>query len=889
MSPDPPRSPGLARVLLTLLLPRAEREFVIGDLEETFAARIDAGARPATMRRWYWRATAANLAALRPRDDELAGAPPRQGDGLMRHLLRDIRYGARVLLRRPGFTAVAVITLALGIGANTAIFTVTHALLMKPLPYDQPDRIVIVTENNLSRGWTSFTVSPANFIDWRQQTQAFERLAAYGGQALNYVGGSAPERLRGLTGTEGFLEILGGTPAIGRGFRPDEYVSGQHFVVMLNHGFWQRAFGGREDVLEKSITLNGQPYTIVGVMHPNWRFGGREIAVFTPRAFSADETQARGAHYLSVIGRLRAGVSVDQARAELAGLAVRLEEQYPATNKGWGVVVTTLLDASVGSVRPMLGVLLGAVGLVLLVACANIANMNLANATVRGREMAIRTAIGANRSRIVLQLLTESLLVGLTGGLLGLGLAYWGTSALVTAYPTLLPRSRDIGLDLTVFAFTAGLSVLTALLFGLAPAFAAAKTDLNETLKEGARGGSGPVRHWMRGALVVTEVALAVVLLAGAGILLRSFSQLARVEPGFETANRLAVTTILPMPKYEAPERMTAFYDQAVERLRALPGVRSVALVSSLPISGSDEVYSITFEGRPPLPPGQGVSATYYLVSPDYFTTMGIPVVKGRGFTDQDRDGSTRVAVIDELFARLHYPTEDPIGKRIRMGRNSTIVREIVGVVSSVKHYGLNEQPQAQMYEPFRQMPNGAMTFVLEAALDPTGLTAAARREIQAVDPEQPIANTAPLDQLLADSLALARVQTLLLGIFAGIALLLAAVGLYGVMAYAVSQRTQEIGIRMALGADPQSVRWMVARQSARLTVLGLVLGLAGALALGRALSSVLEPLLFRVQPNDTLTLVVVCAVLAAAAFIATAVPARRATSVDPIRALRSV
>ena len=459
----------------------------------------------------------------------------------------------------------------------------------------------------------------------------------------------------------------------------------------------------------------------------------------------------------------------------------------------------------------------------------------------------------------------------------------------MTSYPTLLPRSRDIGIDLTVFAFTAGLSVLTVLLFGLAPAFAAAKTDLNETLKEGARGGSGPVRHWMRGALVVTEVALAVVLLAGAGILLRSFAQLAEVEPGFESANRLAVTIILPMPKYEAPERMTAFYDQAAERLRALPGVRSVALVSSVPISGSDQVYSITFEGRPPLPPGQGVSATYYLVSPDYFTTMGIPVVRGRGFTDQDREGSARVAVIDELFARLHYPAEDPIGKRIRMGRNSTIVREIVGVVSPVKHYGLNEQPQAQMYEPFRQMPAGAMTFVLEAALDPTSLTAAARREIQAVDPEQPIASTATLDQMLADSLALARVQTLLLGIFAGIALLLAAVGLYGVMAYAVSQRTQEIGIRMALGAGPERVLWMVARQSAQLTVLGLVLGVGGALALGRALTSVLQPLLFRVQPNDTLTLVVVCAVLAAAAFIATVVPARRATRVDPIRALRSV
>jgi putative ABC transport system permease protein len=805
----------------------------------------------------------------------------------MRHLLRDLRYGLRLWLRRPGFAVVAVVTLALGIGANTAIFTVTHALLLKPLPYEHSDRIVILTENNLSRGWTSFSVSPANFLDWKQQTRSFELIAAYGGQAFNYLGGGSPERLRALTGTEGFLEIVGGTPVVGRPFRPDEFQPGRNMVAILGHGFWQRAFGGRTDVLEKPILLNGQSYLVVGVMHADWRFGGRDIAIFTPRAFDADESQARGAHYLSVVARLRPDVTMEQARTDMAALASRLEEQYPVTNKGWGTVVTSLLDAAVGNVRPMLKVLLGAVGLVLLVACANIANMNLARATVRGREMAIRTAIGAGRGRIVLQLLTESLLLGIAGGAIGLGLAWWGTTAIVGAYPTLLPRSSEIGVNLAVFGYTAGLSILTVILFGLAPAFAAARTDVNEMLKEGARGGSGPLRHWFRGALVVAEVALAVVLLVGAGILLRSFSQLTGVEPGFATENRLALTTILPAPKYGDDARRTAFYDEALERMRAIPGVESAALTSIVPISGNDEIYSIAFEGRPPLPPGQGVSAIYYLVSPDYFRTMGIPIKRGRGFTEQDRDGSTRVAIVDEVFVRLHFPNEDPIGQRIRMGRNSSIVREIVGVVAPVKHYALSDQEQAQMYEPFRQMPKGAMTFVLQSRADPGALVPAARQVIQSVDPEQPIATTSTLDQMLSNSLALSRVQAMLLGIFAAIALILAAVGLYGVMSYAVSQRTQEIGIRMALGAGRSSVLMMVLRQAARLTGIGLVLGVAGALALGRALAAVLEPLLFQVTPNDTVTLIIVCVVLTLAAVLATVVPARRATHVNPIRALR--
>jgi putative ABC transport system permease protein len=874
-----------------VLLPREEREFLIGDLEETFAARLDAGAKARAARRWYWRA-AFNAVAEVGRRDSFERGPKvarRQGDGFMKNFLRDAQYGIRLLLQKPGVTVVAIVTLALGIGANTAIFTVTHALLLKPLPYDHPEQLVLVNENNLSRGWTSFSVSPPNFLDWRAQSRSFQTIAAYGGRAMNYTGGEAPERLRGLTGTEGFLEMIGGTPILGRSFRPDEFEPGKGLVVILGHGLWQRVFGGRTDVVNQSITLNGQTYTIVGVMHPDWRFGGRDIALFTPRTFDSNETAgARGAHYLSVLARLKPGVTIDQAGVEMAGIAARLEQQYPNSNKGWGTVVRSLQDVAVGNVRPMLLILLGAVGLVLLVACANLANMHLARATVRAREMAIRTAIGAGRGRIVQQLLTESLVLSAIGGGLGLLIAYWATSSLIKAYPTLLPRSGDIRVDVVVLVFTAGLSLVTAVLFGLAPALFAARTDLVETLKEGARTGGAPLRRRLRGVLVVSEVALAIVLLVGAGLLLRSFSKLSRVAPGFETDQRLSVTTLLPVPKYADDERIVDFYDRAAARLRALPGVDAVALTSILPVSGSDEIYSINFEGRPPFPPGQGVSAIYYLVGPGYFQTMGIPLLKGRVFTDQDRAGAPRVAIVNDTFVRLHYPNENPIGQRIRMGRNSNIVREIVGVVGSVKHYALNDKDVAQMYEPFAQMPNQGMTFVLKTSVEPTSLTAAVRHEIQNVDPEQPVASTTSLAQMLSDSTALARVQSLLLGVFAAIALVLAAVGLYGVMAYSVSQRTQEIGIRMALGAHRQTVLMMVLRQALVLTGAGLVLGLVGSIALGKSLSTVLEPLLFQVDPSDLTTLATVPIVLVIVALVAAMIPARRATQVDPIQALRN-
>jgi putative ABC transport system permease protein len=882
---EPPRA---ARWLLERLLPVEEREFVLGDLEEIFATDAAAKEDRASRRRRYWRAGFGALIAFAGRKHS-APVARRQGDGLMSNLLRDARYGLRLLVRRPGFTLVAVLTLALGIGANAAIFTVAHTLLLKPLPYVDAERIVLITENNLPRGWTSFAVAPANFFDWRQRARSFESMAAWSGRSYNYTGGETPERLRGLTGTQGFLETLGGTPVLGRGFLPAEFEDGQDLVVILNHGFWRREFGADPGVLGRRIMLNGQSHAIVGVMHANWRFGGRETAVFAPRAFSESAKAVRGGHFLNVVARLKPGVTVEQARTELSGIAAQLDKQFPDTNKNWGTVITPLRDAVVGDLRPMLIMLLGAVGLVLLIACANVANMLLARGTVRAREMAIRGAIGAGRGRLVRQLLTESVLLAAIGGALGVLLAYWGTSSLIRAYPTLLPRSADMTIDGTVIAFASGLSLVTAVLFGLVPAFASSRMRLNESLNEGGRtGGSYRFGRWLRSVLIVSEVAIALVLLAGAGLLLRSFAHLTHVEPGFETAQRLTVTTLLPQPKYAEAAAMTSFYTQALERIRALPGIESVALTSTVPVSGNDEIYSLAFEGRPPLPPGQGVSALYYLVSPDYFKTMGIPVLKGRIFSEKDRDGTARVAIVNDEFVRLHYPNEDPIGRRIRMGRNGDIVREIVGVVGSVKHYTLRDKTQAQMYEPFNQFPTGAMTFVMKTSIDPTTLAAPVRREIQAIDPDQPIAATGTLAAMLRSSMELPRVQTLLLAMFAGVALVLAAVGLYGVMAFAVSQRTQEIGIRMALGAHPASVLRLVVRQALTLTAAGLVIGLAAAFVLGRALSKMLEDLLFDVRPSDVVTLAIVAVVLTAVAFIASVIPARRAMRIDPVEALRA-
>jgi putative ABC transport system permease protein len=878
--------PALARRLLGLLLPKEQREYLLGDLEELHREQVARRGR-GWARRWYWKEALAAVAALAPGRSPVMSpriAEQRSGDGMIASIVQDLRYGARMLARSPGFTALATLALALGIGANTAVFSVVNAVLLRPLPFPDPARIMLLNENNLAKGWTTFSVAPANFLDWRAEARSFERIAAFRSRSLNYTGGEVPEMLRGFAVTEGFFETLGGAPLRGRGLQGEDFEPGHDRVILLTHAFWERAFAADPGALGRILTLGGEGYTVIGVLPADFRFGGRENALFVPWAIGAGERTNRGGHFHNVIARLKRGISVDQAQNEMAAIARRLAEAYPATNRGWGIAVRPMQEVVVGNVRRMLLVMLGAVGFVLLIACVNVANMLLARALARGREISIRTALGAGRRRIFQQLLTEGLLLALTGAALGVVLAQWGTKSLLAADPGILPRASGAGLDMTVLGFTLSLALLTGLAFGLVPALAATRANLHETLKEGGRTGtSGVLRQRLRSSLVVAEVALALVLLVGAGLLIRSFARLQSVDPGFRTDKTLTLFAVLPRAKYPDPARVAAFFEEARERMAALAGVESAALTSIVPLSGSDEIYSIAFEGRPQVAPSEQPSANYFAVSPGYFRTMGISVLAGRDFDARDRAGTPRVAIISESLARRHYPNENPVGQRIRIGRNASLVREIVGVVGDVKLYGLADRNTPQVYEAFAQFPEPGMGFVLRSSVDPLSLAAAARNQVQAIDPEQPVIAVQSLEKILTEAVARPRFHTLLLGSFAGVALVLAAAGLYGVMSYTVAQRTQEIGIRIALGAGRAGVLGLVLRQGLTLVAAGVALGLAGAATLTR----VMETMLFEIEPRDAQTFAAVPVVLLLIAFVAVLVPARRASRVDPIEALR--
>jgi len=881
--PEPPR---LARALLRLFLPPADLEYLLGDLEELHRKRISESGR-IRAHLWYWREALSAFSALAPaRRERLERiAEHRKGDGVMITFWQDLRYGARMLARAPGFALLAIGALALGIGANTAVFSTVNAVLLRPLPFPDSHRVVLLHETNLGKGWSSFTVAPPNFLDWRSQARSFETMAAYVGRTFNFTGRELPEALRGFLVTEGFLETLGAAPFLGRAFAGEDFQPGRDQVALATHAFWQDSFGADPGAIGKSLMLNGKSYTLIGVLPQEFRFGGRGTAMFVPWAFGANERTARGGHYCSVVAKLRAGVFADQAQQEMSGIAAGLEQSYPDSNKGWGILVRRMQDVVVpGATRRMLLILLGAVGFVLVIACANVANMLLARALQRGREIAVRAALGASRGRIVRQLLTESFLLAAIGAIAGVVLAHWGTRSLLAANPGVLPRASDVRVDLTVLAFSSVVAVVTGLVFGLAPSLWATRSDLHETLKEGGRSGtSGVLRQRLRGLLVVAELALALMLLVGAGLLLRSFARLQNVHPGFDSRSTLTLAAVLPRAKYSEPSRVVGFFEAARERLASLPGVESAALTSIVPLSGGDELYSIEFEGRARVPGADNPSALYFVVSPGYFRTMRIPLRAGRDFDPRDRDGALRVAVISESFAQRHFRGENPIGQRIRIGRNSRIIREIVGVVGDVKLYGLEDRSTPQVYEPFAQFPEGGMNFVLRTSVDPLSLGAAARKQVQAIDPDQPVTALQSLDGILADSVALPRFRTLLLGVFAAVALLLAAVGLYGVMSYSVVQRRQEIGIRMALGAGRSTVLGLVLRQAMALAACGVALGVAGAFPL----SKVTETLLFEVEPRDLPTFAAVPAALLLVALAAAIIPAWRATRVDPIEALR--
>jgi len=804
----------------------------------------------------------------------------------MESLLGDIRYALRNLLRRPGFTLIAVITLAVGIGANTAIFSAIHALLLKPLPFPELDRVVAIWDKFPSRGVMHNEVTVANYLDWQSQTQSFEQLALYRWWNANLTGIDPPERIQGFLVTANYLDALGMKPIMGRNFFAEENQPGKDAVAIITHSLWQRRFGGDPNILNKTITINSVVRTIVGVMpeHFNFPKGGE---VYAPLSMTPELMKSRGSHGYYVVGRLKPGASIVSSQAEIDNIMARLEQQFPETNKGWGSTVFPIVADTVRLYDTALWIMMAAVGFVLLIACANVANLMLARATGRQREIALRTALGASRWRIVRQLLTESVIVALIGGALGMLIGFWGIDALRAANPgdaaRFAPGWYQLGINFPVLLFTLGLSVFSGIVFGLAPALQVSKPNLNDSLKEGSRQTSGS-SHRLRSSLVVLEVALSLMLLVGAGLLGRSFLALLKTDPGFNSDNVITMNLVLPVVKYKEESQRAAFYQDLVQRVKANPGVESAALVNYLPLGGANSSDSYLVEGLPEPAPGQEYDGRYRVATPDYFRTMGIPLVRGRGFTDQDKAGATPVVIVNETLARKHWPGGDAIGKRIRfygpLERAPWL--EIVGVVKDVKHE-LNIPIEPEYYLPHAQDSWSSMVLVARTSVEPSSLAAALRQQVWAIDKDQPVFDVKTMQEVRSSSVALYSFSSVMLGIFAVVALLLASVGIYGVMAFAVTQRTQEIGIRMALGARTVDVLKLVVKHGMKLALLGMVIGLAGSWAITRFL----EKMLVGVEPTDVLTFSAVSAFLLLAAFVACYLPARRATKVDPLVALR--
>jgi ABC-type antimicrobial peptide transport system permease subunit len=939
----------------------------------------------------------------------------------MENLFQDVRYGLRMLRRSPGFTGVAVLTLALGIGANSSIFSVVNAVLLRPLPYKDPDRIVWVTEvvpafNNAEH------VSGPDFLDWCEQNQVFEQIAAYDSGEINLTGQDEPERIRYGRVSAGFLSLLGVRPAIGRAFLDEEDRPGQNHVVMITQGLWHRRFGADPNLIGKTLLLDSESYTVVGILPSSFRFPQQAgVELLVPLALNLEaERQGERMSLISVIARLKRDVTVNQARANLETIQKRNQqsgqrvaatrprnveagsdsaplrggspppaprpvedrkpdeghdlrmshglrtgipsrqpapaadtfthpiqrpfpptgpkeagqmklkprhdhdELFPRANPSQGlgpsssqgrgrtispsprgrgagdegksapgpspqigpmrpetfVKVLPLHDQLVGRVRPALRVLLGAVALVLLIACANVANLLLARAAARQKEIAVRSALGARQWRVIRQLLTESVLLSLLGGVLGLIWAFWGIDLLISLSPASIASVKGISLDGRVLGFTLLISLLTGMVFGLAPAMQASKPDLNEALKEGGRSLAGSFRrNRMSRLLVISELALALILLIGAGLLIRSFQRLTRVELGYNPTNTLTVRIALPEVKYSRPQQWTAFFQQVLERVKMLPGVQSVGLTSQLPLTGFTLMGMLRVEGQAPPEFGKDPPTPIGVVSSSYFQTLGVRLLEGRHFNEQDNEAAAKVALVNQGFARRYFPNESAIGKRIQFGSSL----QIVGVVGDVRHLGSDRELLPEVYLPLLQHPLPFMTLALRTNPDPLGLTAAVHNQVLSVDKDQPVYDVQTMEQRLADSMAPRRFNMLLLGIFAGVALVLAAVGIYGVMSYSVTQRTHEIGIRMAMGAGKNDVLKLILRQGMVLALLGLATGLAGAFFLSRVLAS----LLFQVSATDPLTFAGISLSLLAVALLASYLPARRAAKVDPMVALR--
>jgi predicted permease len=812
----------------------------------------------------------------------------------LERLLQDVRYGVRTLRKSPGFASVAVFTLALGIGANVAIFTVVNGVLLQPLPYPNPGQLLTVWEANPKMGYSQQAASPADFVDWKTQNQAFSGIAAFVNWGANLGGGEGPERVNATLVSAGLFGVLGVTPLFGRTFAPEDEQPFPNQVAILSYPLWQRHFGGDRSIVGKTVNISGRPFTLIGVMPPGFQFPGeleadggfmnQAAALWFPLSRPPNEWKVRDFHYLQVIARLRPGVTLAQAETQMSALQHRIMERYLGTDLGSGTTLIPLHQAAVGRVRTALLVLLGTVAFVLLIACANVANLLLTRASTRSKEFALRTALGAGRGRIARQLLTESLLLSGLGGSLGLLLAALGVRALLDLGPADLPLLDAIHIDPSVLGFTVLISGATGLLFGLAPAFKSAPMDLNQSLKESGWATSTSARNRLRGALLIVEVALAVMLLAGAGLMIRSFVRLEEVSPGLNPDHLLTLQLTLGGPKYPSEQKLSAFFHQVLKRVRAVPGVVSAGATTALPLSGENDSYTVDIEGRPTGPNTHMLTADYAAVTPGYFRTLGIPLLRGRTFSELDSENAPPVVIVNQTFVARYFPGEDPIGKRIHVGNDRHPgYSEIVGVIGDTRHNGLDAEINPTMYESYLQSAALSMEIAVRTATDPMNMVTLMRREIAGVDKGIPIAKVRTMNEVVAASVGQPRFRTLLLTLFGGLALVLAAVGTYGVTSYAVAQRTHEMGIRLALGATSSDILMLSLGQGLRLTSVGIGLGLIGALGLTRALSS----LLYGVRPDDPLTFAAVSSVLTAAAFLACYIPARHATKVDPMVALR--
>jgi putative ABC transport system permease protein len=812
----------------------------------------------------------------------------------MNGLIQDFRYALRQLRKSPGFAAVAVITLALGIGFNTAIFSVVNAVLLRPLAFADASRLVRiwhVPPEKSFPGMTTFPVSAANYLDWERQTQVFDHMAIYSYHGFTVTGGDKPEQLSAGAVSSGFFATLGVQPILGRVLSPEEDQPGRSHVVVLSYRLWQEHFGGDPGIVGHDINLDGQPYLVAGVMPSNFQFPDF-AKMWTPMAWTDQERAVRGEHHSIVIARLKPGVELKQAQAEMNAISDRLQQQYPDDDKGWGAVVVPMQQDLVSDVRPALLVLLGAVAFVLLIACVNVANLALAKTFSRQKEIAIRTALGATSARILRQILTETVLLALSGGALGLAFAHFAVRFIVAFLADKLPHSIEVGLDSRVLIFTAIISVVTGIVAGVLPAWRLTRRDVNEALKQGlGRTDADSGGHRTRSVLVVSEVALSLMLLIGAGLMIRSFQNLRNVNPGFDSRQVLTMSVMVSRAKFLSPDQSISFFDRVLQRVRSLPGVESAAVIDNIPLTGGSH-QPIAIEGRPVVPMSEQPEVDVRLVSAGYMSAMHIPTVRGRGLSDTDVAGRPAVVLVSESMARQFWPGEDPVGKRLTLTFYPEAIREVVGVVGDVKLDSLDEmRPSATLYFPLDQVSVPAaggwrsfpMTLVVRSRSGSGELASSVSNAVHEVDRDIPLVDISTLDELVENSLSQQRFNMLLLGAFAALALLLAAVGIYSVLSYSVKRSVREIGIRLALGAPVGEVLRMVVFEAMKPTLLGVALGTAGALALGRVLSS----LIFGVRPTDPVTFVAVAALLAAVALVASIVPAYRATKVDPMVALR--